>query len=64
MAEQINWNFVTQALNGPSLSGQGDLEFDAYDKIEVTITAGDTQQVNLVPSGTVSLLIINPGTGR
>jgi len=60
MAEKINWNFVLQALNGPSVSGAGTLEMDAYDKIEVTITAGATQQVNLVPSGTVSLLVINP----
>lgn len=60
MAEKISWNYVAQALNGPSLSGQGELEVDAYDKIEVTITAGATQQVNLVPSGTVSLLVINP----
>jgi len=60
MAEKINWNFVIQALNGPTVSGAGTLEMDAYDKIEVTITVGATQQVNLVPSGTVSLLIINP----
>ncbi|MEQ1529012.1 MAG: hypothetical protein ABL925_06830 [Methylococcales bacterium] len=62
MAEKINWNFVAQALNGPSLSGQGTLEIDAYDKITVTIGAGNAQQVNLAPSGAVSLLIINPAT--
>lgn len=60
MAEKISWNFVAQALGGPSLSKQGTLEVDAYDKITVTITAGTTQKVNLVPSGTVSLLIIKP----
>lgn len=60
MAEKINWNFVVQALNGPSVSGAGNLEVEAYDKIAVTITAGETKQVNLVPSGTVSLLVINP----
>lgn len=60
MAEKINWNFVVQVLNGPSVSGAGTLEMEAYDKIEVTIIAGATQQVNLVPSGTVSLLVINP----
>jgi len=60
MAEKISWNYVAQALNGPSLSGQGELEVDAYDKIEVTIADGDTQQVDLVPGGTVSLLVINP----
>ena len=60
MAEKINWNFVVQALSGPSLLGQGKLEVDAYDKIGVTISAGATQQVNMVPSGTVSLIVINP----
>lgn len=60
MAEKIGWNYVVQALNGPTLSGQGVLEIDAYDKIEVTIIVGATQQVNLVPSGNVSLLVINP----
>lgn len=60
MAEKIDWNFVVQALNGPSVSGAGTLEIEAYDKIAVTIAAGATQQVNLAPSGTVSLLIINP----
>ena len=60
MEEKISWNFVVQALNGPSVSGAGTLELDAYDKVEVTIAAGATQQVNLVPSGTVSLIIINP----
>ncbi|CAH1087703.1 hypothetical protein [Candidatus Nitrotoga sp. 1052] len=60
MAEKINWNFVVQALNGPSVSGSDTMEVEAYDKIKVTITAGATQQVNLVPSGTVSLLVINP----
>lgn len=60
MAETISWNYVAQALNGPAISGAGDLTVDAYDKINVTITAGATQQVNLTPSGTVSLLVINP----
>ena len=60
MAEKINWNFVVQALDGPSVSGASSLDIEAYDKIKVTITAGATQQVNLVPSGAVSLLIINP----
>jgi hypothetical protein len=60
MAEKINWNFVAQVLNGPSVSGAGTLDIEAYDKIAVTIAAGATQQVNLTPSGTVSLIIINP----
>jgi hypothetical protein len=40
MAEKIDWNFVVKALNGSSVSGAGTLEVEAYDKINVTITAG------------------------
>ncbi len=60
MAESISWNFVTQALAGPSVSAAGTLTVDAYDKFEVTIADTASQAVNLVPSGTVSLLVINP----
>jgi hypothetical protein len=62
MSEKIGWNYVAQALNGPSLSSAGSLEVDAYDKLEVTVAHGATQAVNLVPAGTVSLLVINPIT--
>jgi hypothetical protein len=60
MAEEISWNFVAQALKGPSVSAAGDLTVDGYDKFDITITDSATQAVNLVPSGTISLLIINP----
>lgn len=62
MGEKISWNYVTQALNGPSLSAAGDIEVDAYDKFEVTVGDTATQAVNLVPAGTVSLLVINPAS--
>lgn len=60
MTEKLTWNYVAQALNGPSVSAAGSMEVDAYDKFEVTITDTTTQQVDLVPGGTVSLLVINP----
>ena len=60
MAEKIKWNYVVQALKGPSVSATGTIEVDAYDKFEVTIADTVTQAVNLVPSGTVSVLLINP----
>ena len=62
MAEKMNWNYVVNALNGPSVSGAGSMEVDAYDKFEITVAVGATQEVNLVPGDTVSLLIINPKT--
>jgi hypothetical protein len=60
MTETLTWNYVAQALNGPNVSAAGNMEVDAYDKFEVTITDTATQQVDLVPGGTVSLLVINP----
>jgi hypothetical protein len=60
MVEKISWNYVAQALSGPSLSGQGELEIDAYDKFSFIIPDNATQQVDLVPGSTVSLLVINP----
>ena len=60
MAEKLNWNYLANALNGPSVSGAGSIEVDAYDKFAITVTAGATQEVNLVPGDAISLLIINP----
>ncbi len=60
MAEKINWSYVIQALNGPSISGADSLEVDAYDKIEVTIAKDKDQEVNLVPTPAMSLLVIKP----
>lgn len=62
MGQKINWNYVTQALNGPSLSAAGDLEVDAYDKLEITLSDTLSQQVELVPNANMSLLIINPAS--
>lgn len=62
MGEKINWNYVAQALNGPSISASGSVDVDAYDKIEVTVPDTTTQAVNLAPAGTVSLLVINPAS--
>ena len=60
MAEKISWNFVARVKKGPSVSAAASLELDAYDKFEITIGDTLTQVVNLVPSGIISLLIINP----
>jgi len=60
MAENINWNFVIQALGGPSVSGAGTIEADAYDKLTITVPDGESQVVNLAPNGDISLLVVNP----
>lgn len=60
MPEKIKWNCVAQVLNGPSVSSVVEIEPDAYDKFEVLIIDSTTQAVDLVPSGKVFLLIVNP----
>lgn len=62
MPETIKWNFVTQVLQGPSVSAAGSIvNADAYDKFEVELLDTVTQVVNLVPAGAdISLLVINP----
>ena len=54
MPETINWNFVTQVLQGPSISASASIDdVDAYDKFDVTITDSATQTVNLVPADSI-----------
>ena len=63
MSETIRWNFVTQVLKGPSVSAAASIDtVDAYDKFDIDLADTVTQTVNLVPSGTISLLVINPKT--
>ncbi len=63
MSETIRWNFVTQVLKGPSVSAASSIDtVDAYDKFNIELEDTATQAVNLVPSGTISLLVINPIT--
>lgn len=63
MSETINWNFVIKVLQGPSVSASGSIDdVDAYDKFGINLADSVTQAVNLVPSGNISLLVINPKT--
>lgn len=63
MPETINWNFVIKVLQGPSISASASIdEIDAYDKFDINLADNVTQTVNLVPSGNISLLVINPKT--
>ncbi len=62
MAEKINWNFVAQVLKGPSISGAGDLDVDAYEKFDFTIAKAGTNTVALQDASKISLLIISSAT--
>ena len=64
MAEKFSWNYVAQALNGPSLSGQGELTVDAYDKIEVTIAASAVPHLYfMLPGAWVQITLVAWATG-
>ena len=62
MPEKLNWSFATQVAEGPTLAASGTLEVEAYLKIAVTIPAGGSVDVEVLPGGGggVQLLIINP----
>ncbi|MCX7103536.1 MAG: hypothetical protein NTX38_19140 [Methylobacter sp.] len=62
MAEIINWNFVAQVLNGPSISGAGGFNVDAYEKFDFTIAKAGTNTVALQDASKISLLIISSAT--
>jgi len=62
MGEKLSWNYVVQAVGGPSLSAAGEMEVDAYDKLAITVADNASQQVDLVPNAKAALLIINPET--
>ena len=52
MAEEIDISVNAKVRNGPIVSFSTTLEVDAYDKIEVTVTAGGTETVQLIPAAT------------
>jgi len=61
MAETINWAVHIDVAAGPKLSASGANEFEAYDKVGVTLDAGATDvDVELQPGGAgqVTLLMI------
>ena len=61
MSETIQWNFVTQVLQGPSVSAAASIkQIDAYDKFDIDLADTATKTVNLVPADSISLLVINP----
>jgi len=51
MTESINWSLNVQVIGGPKVMASDTKEIEAYDKIEVTIEAGTTEQVEIQPGG-------------
>jgi hypothetical protein len=59
MAEKINWNFAAQVLKGPSISGAGSLDQEAYEKIDFTLTNAGDHPIALSSIDKITLLIIS-----
>ena len=60
MAENINWSFSVSVQNGPTVAGSNKLEATAYDKLRVTIDAGnlDKKIDILLPGATGPVLLL------
>lgn len=58
MSEKINWTFRAQVIDGPLMIASGKLVMDAYDKLEVTVSAGGEKTVDVQPAAGAHLLLI------
>ena len=52
MAEVIDINVSARVKGGPSVAFSESLDLDAYDKLEVTVAAGGSETIQLVPVAT------------
>jgi hypothetical protein len=61
MSEKINWTLNVQVVGGPKMSASRTETVDAYDKIGVTVAAGETEVVEIQPgnAGRVQFLLIS-----
>jgi hypothetical protein len=63
MAENINWTLNVQVVGRPKMAASKTVDVDAYDKIQVTVDAGDLDKVVAVQPGAkkgrVTFLLIN-----
>jgi hypothetical protein len=62
MTERLIWDVTVRAAGGPQLTGSGVMEVDAYDKVSVSVPAGDDLDVDLGPgaAGRITCLVILP----
>jgi hypothetical protein len=63
MSETLKWTYQASAVGGPTLVGKGELQVEAYLKLNITVPAGgEALAVELLPGegGTLQFLIINP----
>ena len=66
MAETVNWSFSSAIDKGPTLSGSDRFQVDGYDKLSVTLPAGNLDtKVDILPSGSagpIRLLVVKAST--
>lgn len=64
MPEKLNWSYAAQVVGGPTVSGSGAMEIEAYEKLTVTVPANGTLDVEILPGGggSLQLLVMNPAT--
>ncbi len=62
MSEKINWTINVQVVGGPKMSASQTVTVDAYDKIGVTVPAGETDkevEVQPGPAGRLQFLLVS-----
>lgn len=62
MAETLNWSYTAQVAGGPTVAGSGDMTVDAYVKLNVSVPANASLEVEVLPGtgGPVQVLVIAP----
>jgi hypothetical protein len=53
--EQLLWNVQFRVVDGPQAGASGAVQVEAYDKLEVTVAAGTSLQVDLSPGAATSI---------
>ncbi len=65
MSEKISWSFKAQVTAGPSITLAGTIEPEAYDKIEVPVTAGGSATARVQPNDSgVQFLLLYTSDGK
>lgn len=62
MPETIKWNFQAAVVGGPTMVAKGEVQVDAYTKIDVAIPANGNQTVEILTGegGALQFLFLNP----
>lgn len=58
MSESISYSVAARVSAGPVITASGEIEADAYDKLEVTIAANTTSAVKVAPGKWTSVLFL------